>query len=377
LQSQPPEGETRVRTERSIAILFFAQVFAAGIGSPGIAQTSPAAVSEQLSAVMERLALTLPSHVAVREEVRTPLEELARERCDRQAIVSLAKGLLKAGYRREAATANLRFSELCGGYAPSLRTAATILLDLTDHAGAVAVASDLIKLEPFREYGYYLRAVGYDRGGFAKQAIDDYLTAIEFFEPRERISGENYFNLARNYEKLGQFCDAVGAVESWVALNPVNNDTAQTRAMISSYTPKGGCTTATVGKEEVFPKLRRNNVVTLTASINGTRGTFVLDTGATFVALKDSFAKKAKVDIDPDGVVRLNTANGVAEAKSGRARTVEVRSLQAKDVPVVVQSDAKATYGAGIDGLLGMSFLSRFHIAIDTNAVRIRPRTTR
>jgi aspartyl protease family protein len=103
----------------------------------------------------------------------------------------------------------------------------------------------------------------------------------------------------------------------------------------------------------------------------------VLDTGATFVALKDSFAKRAKVDIDPDGVVRVNTANGVAEAKRGRAKTVEVRSLQAKDVPVVVQSDAKATYGAGVDGLLGMSFLSRFHVAIDANAVTIRPRTTR
>ena len=363
--------------ERSIAILFFANVFTTGIGGPGMAQTAPAPVPEQLSAVMERLTPTLPSHVALREDVRTPLDELAREPCDRQAIVNLAKGLLKAGYRRDAATANLRFSETCGGYAPSLRTAATILLDLTDHAGAGAVASDLIKLEPFREYGYYLRAVAYDRGGFAKRAIDDYLTATELFEPREQISSENYFSIARNYEKLGQFCDAVLAVESWVALNPANNDTAQARAMISSYTAKGGCTTATVGKEEVFPKPRRNNVVTLAATINGIRGTFLLDTGATFVALKDSFAKRAKVDVDPEVVVRLNTANGVAEAKRGRAKTIEVRSLQAKDVPVVVQPDAKATYGAGVDGLLGMSFLSRFHVAIDTNAVRIRPRATR
>jgi hypothetical protein len=44
-------------------------------------------------------------------------------------------------------------------------------------------------------------------------------------------------------------------------------------------------------------------------------------------------------------------------------------------VPIVVQSDAKAAYGA--DGLLGMTFLSRFHVTLDANAVRIRPRSVR
>lgn len=361
--------------ERSIPVLFFAIGLTIGIGSPAVAQTAPASTPEQLSATVERLTPTLPPHVAMREDVHAPLNELTRERCDRLAIVNLAKGLLKAGYRREAATANLRFSETCGGYAPSLRTAATILLDLTDHAGAAAIASDLIKLEPFREYGYNLRAVAYDRAGFPKKAIDDYLMAVELIEPKARISSENHFGIARNYEKLGQFCDAALTVESWVALNPVGNDTGQARAMISDYTVKGGCATAAVGKEEVFPRPQRNSVVTLTATINGVRGTFLLDTGATFVTLKSSFAKSAKADIDAHSVIRLGTANGITEAKRGRAKTIEVRSLQAKDVPIVVQDDAKAAYGA--DGLLGMSFLSRFHVAIDASAVRIRPRTAR
>jgi clan AA aspartic protease (TIGR02281 family) len=99
--------------------------------------------------------------------------------------------------------------------------------------------------------------------------------------------------------------------------------------------------------------------------------------GATLVSLKQSFAQKAKVDIDQDSVVRLNTANGIAEAKRGRIKTIVVRSLQAKDVQAVVQVDAKATHGAGLDGLLGMSFLSRFHLTIDATSVRIRPRSAR
>jgi clan AA aspartic protease (TIGR02281 family) len=313
----------------------------------------------------------------MREDVRRPLDELSRERCDQDAIVSLAKGLQNAGYRREAATAHVRFSETCGGHVPSLRTAANILLDLSDYSGAAEIASKLIEQEPFGDNGYYLRAVAHDRGGSPKKAVDDYVTAIELFVPRDRISSVGYQSLARNYEKLGQPCDAALAIETWVALNPARNDTGQARTMISSYAAKGRCTTATGGKEEVFAAAQRGNVVTLQATINGVRGTFILDTGATFVSLKHSFAQKSKATIDQDSIVRLNTANGVTEAKRGRAKSIELRSLKANDVPIVVQADAKATYGPGVDGLLGMSFLSRFQVTIDAKAVRIRPRPAR
>jgi hypothetical protein len=43
-------------------------------------------------------------------------------------------------------------------------------------------------------------------------------------------------------------------------------------------------------------------------------------------------------------------------------------------MPIVVQDDAKAAYGDGIDGLLGMSFLSRFKLTVDARAVRISGR---
>jgi len=76
------------------------------------------------------------------------------------------------------------------------------------------------------------------------------------------------------------------------------------------------------------------------------------------------------VEIDQESSVRLHTANGIAGGKRGRAKSIQLRSLLAKDVPVVVQADG---YGDGIDGLLGMSFLSRFNINIDAKNVRISP----
>jgi aspartyl protease family protein len=280
----------------------------------------------------------------------------------------------KAGYRREAANAHVRYSESCGGYPPSLRSAAIILLRLTDYTKAATVASDLIKLQPFNDGGYYLRAVAYDRGGFPKKAIDDYITTIELFGNKEKIGSASYYGMARSYEKLGQFCDAVLPIETWVALNPARNDTSQTRAVISAYAAKGKCLVAATSGEEVFTLSRPNNVVKLPVTINGVRGVFVLDTGATFVSLKAAFAQKANVQIDQDSAVLLHTANGIAEGKRGRAATIQLRSLQANDVAVVVQPDAQGTFGEGVDGLLGMSFLSRFKLTIDAQAVKISNR---
>jgi aspartyl protease family protein len=156
-------------------------------------------------------------------------------------------------------------------------------------------------------------------------------------------------------------------------LNP-RNDTSQTRAMIADYTAKGRCEAATGGAEEVFPVARQGSTVKLPVTINGVRGNFILDTGATFVSLKNAFAQKAKVQVDQDSTVRLHTANGIAEGKRGRAETIQLRSLLAKDVPVVVQNDGQGTYGESVDGLLGMSFLSRFNLAIDTQTVKISTR---
>jgi clan AA aspartic protease (TIGR02281 family) len=137
---------------------------------------------------------------------------------------------------------------------------------------------------------------------------------------------------------------------------------------------KGNCSLPT-GNEETFPVPRQRRSVTLPVAINGKRGVFVLDTGATFVALKRAFAQKAAVVVDEGSAVRLHTANGITDRKLGRAATVQLRSLRAKDVPI--EDDAKATFGDAVDGLLGMSILSRFKVTINTQVVKISNRLTK
>jgi aspartyl protease family protein len=350
----------------------------AAMALSGIALCKPATsqtVNESVLATLNRLSIELPVRLIANEPVKSPLEALSREPCDQQAIEDLGDALEKVGRRREVATAHISFSATCPGHhAQSLRIAVNILLKLSDYTGAASVASHLIELEPFNDNGYYLRALAEDRGGLLKQAIDDYVTAIELFGNKDQISSVAYLGMARDYEKLGRFCDAVLPIETWVAINPARNDTSQTRAIIADYTAKGRCQADAAGGEEVFKVARGNSVVKLPVSINGVPGNMILDTGATFVSLTASFAQKAKVQVDQTSSVRIHTANGITDAKQGRATTVQLRSLNAKDVPVVVQADAKAAYGDGIDGLLGMSFLSHFKVSIDTQAIRISSR---
>jgi clan AA aspartic protease (TIGR02281 family) len=341
-----------------------------------ILQMAKGADVDDVVAALERLQIGVPMSVAGRDPVRRHLGELNREPCDQRAIADLGKALDGAGYRREAANAYIRFSQTCGGQPDSLRAAVNILLRLSDYPNAVNVSTDLIKLEPYGDNGFYLRAVAHDRAGSHQRAIDDYVTAIELFGNKDRIANVSYMGIARSYEKLGRFCDAVVPLQTWISLNPPRNDTSQIRVIIDDYMKRGNCSLPT-GGEETFPVSRQGRVVTLPVAINGTRGIFVLDTGATFVALKRAFAKKSSVGVDEASAVRLHTANGITDGKLGRAATVQLRSLQAKDVPIVVEDDAKATFGDGIDGLLGMSFLSRFKVTIDTQAVRISNRQTK
>jgi len=273
--------------------------------------------------------------------------------------------------------AQIAFSDRCGGNPGAVRRAVNILLQLNDPAAVVSAATKLIDLEPYGDNGYYLRALGHYRGGNRKMAIDDYATAIELFGNKEHISSVAYFGMMRCYEKLGQFCDATVPIETWVALNPARNDTSQTRTILADLNAKGQCA-ATVGVvEEVVPIGRAGQTIIVSASINGVQGRFVLDTGATFVALKRSFAQRAKVEVDDGSSLRLNTANGIAEARRGHAKTVTLKRLSAQNVALVVQTDDRATYGDKVDGLLGMSFLSRFDMTIDAKAVRLKPRGRR
>jgi aspartyl protease family protein len=105
----------------------------------------------------------------------------------------------------------------------------------------------------------------------------------------------------------------------------------------------------------------RNGHFQVEGRVDGRRLEFVVDTGASQIALRESEA--ARLGIHPsarDYSVIVQTANGQAKAAMVRLNMVEIGDVVVRDVPALIHPDA----ALGVN-LLGMSFLSRVKFAHD------------
>jgi aspartyl protease family protein len=110
---------------------------------------------------------------------------------------------------------------------------------------------------------------------------------------------------------------------------------------------------AAVPNESVYRRARDGHFY-VDADVNGARIRFLIDTGATFVALSPEDARSAGLRIfESDYTARTNTANGVTRVAPVTLRQVELEQMQLFDVRAVVLERPMPV------SLLGMSFLSR------------------
>ncbi|MGE5202903.1 MAG: TIGR02281 family clan AA aspartic protease [Acidobacteriota bacterium] len=90
------------------------------------------------------------------------------------------------------------------------------------------------------------------------------------------------------------------------------------------------------------------------ADVNGALVRFVVDTGASVVALSPDDARAAGLSVaNPDFSARAYTANGVARVAPVTLRAVALGQFTASDVPAIVVERPMQV------SLLGMSFLAR------------------
>lgn len=341
--------------------------------APAIAGYLDENPDEVFSTVYERLG-ALPVKAARDPYVWLRLEELKREPCDQKSIGDLALALDKAGYRREAANGLYKFVLNCGAPANALHRSIDIYLRLTDYPKAVEVADEFIRRAPSSREAHYLRGVALEGAGDHQRALVDFANAIELFgSDKKGISSRVFMHMASAYAALNRFCEAAAPINMWVAFDPATRDTSQTQKIIADYEAKGNCTTSKEFQKESYP-LRGQNIVTVKVEINGVRGLFILDTGATYVAMRSNFADRAKISQAGAGEITLATANGLTKAKLAKADKVTLGKLAATNVPVAVQNADAKSYGAGVDGLLGMSFLSRFEVQMANGSIEVRTR---
>jgi clan AA aspartic protease (TIGR02281 family) len=343
----------------------------AAVASAGYLDENP---EEVFAEVYARLG-SLPLRAARDPYVWLRLSELKREPCDQTTVLDFAGALEKLGYRREAADALYNFVRHCGAPNSALHRSVEIFLRLSDYPKAVEVADEYVRRAPTLDDARYMRGTALEGVQDFRRALVDYADAIELFSGDKRsISSRLFLSMARAYAALGQFCEATTPIYTYVALDPAARDTSQTQKIIADYQQRGNCAAAKEAHRERYPLRGSRDVVTVKAKVNGVSGTFILDTGAGYVAVRSDFAERAKVPLTQAGEITLSTANGPTRGMLTKADKVALGSLEASQVPVVVQKGDAKLYGRNIDGLLGMSFLSRFELQLAGGFMEIRTR---
>jgi aspartyl protease family protein len=110
-----------------------------------------------------------------------------------------------------------------------------------------------------------------------------------------------------------------------------------------------------VATEVVLERNRAGHYVA-DGAINGAPVTFLVDTGATAVALPLSLAKRLELPLG--STITVQTANGPKLAYQTRLRSVRLGGIEIADVPAIASDGME---GAGV--LLGMSFLKHLDFA--------------
>lgn len=136
---------------------------------------------------------------------------------------------------------------------------------------------------------------------------------------------------------------------TWFGVTPRAVETA------AVATPAQAATPGRQGSEMMYVARGRDGHFGVDGVIGGRRVSFLVDTGATIVALTAEDA--ARLDITPTMYgrsVRMQTANGAVEARRVRLASIQVGSLEVQDIDAVVMPRGRLA-----QSLLGMTFLSR------------------
>lgn len=119
----------------------------------------------------------------------------------------------------------------------------------------------------------------------------------------------------------------------------------------------------------LIPYIDKQGTMLVNGSINGVSIRFIVDTGASMVAIPESIAKAADLYALESKTVSMQTANGKIDAQQVTIKSLTVAKVQASDVKATIQtfSEDNPDYG-----LLGMSFFNRYKMNIDHDKQEIR-----
>ncbi|MFZ3117953.1 MAG: retropepsin-like aspartic protease [Variovorax sp.] len=141
-----------------------------------------------------------------------------------------------------------------------------------------------------------------------------------------------------------------------------------TLRMDSPVSVGGGASGGASGSRIVLNADSRGHFMA-SGAINGRSGvSFMLDTGATTVAMSVADATRIGLDYQKGTPVRMNTANGVAMGYRLRLDSVRVGDVEVRDIDAIVSQQPMPFV------LLGNSFIGRFSMRRDAEQMVLERR---
>jgi clan AA aspartic protease (TIGR02281 family) len=309
-----------------------------------------------------------PDDDAMAEPKRKLENELGKEPCDRPKMLELAKRLLQTGDNRSAINRVGAFFRQCGDD-PSMRRLLMAAHErLSEWDLAAMEAGKLVDADPYRADYRAWRGLVYEQKGDWERAAEDYRQALAL---RPRLS-DVPLNLAAAYERLGRPCEAAFPLELLMFHYP-DRPMPGLRARVAELSAKGGCASSGSKAARIRYDPAARSIQAKTRVNGHATGVFVVDTGASFVTLSLAFADRSGIDLTSSSKVLLDTANGRSIGAFILLDAVAVEGLTALHVPAVVVEGL----GPGVDGLLGLSFLSRFDLRQQNGVLEIAAKSAR
>ncbi|WP_178392274.1 retroviral-like aspartic protease family protein [Burkholderia sp. SRS-W-2-2016] len=300
------------------------------------------------------------------------LLQLSHDACNRDAMNVLAARLEHTGYRREAANALVQFVDQCGPANAFLDAAAKDLMAVGDYQAAASLGERLVQANATNPQFYFTRGRAREGAKDYDAALADYMQAIALIPDLSSVSSNLFIRAADMHAKAGRYCEAISMIRMWMSAAPGRANHPQAQQQIASYATRESCPTSFASGSDSFAR-QAGKTIQVRAVVNGVSGTFIVDTGATYVFVTRNFAQRAQLPLEQARDVRLTTANGPRVALLTQAASVKVGHVAADHVDVTVEDSHGRALGNGVDGLLGQSFLSRFQTEFTPTHWSIRP----
>ena len=261
---------------------------------------------------------------------------------------------MRAGDARGTIGQAQEFLTKCGEY-PRLRWLTYAAYNqLSEWDLAAAEATKLIESNSYDADYRSWRGITYEKKGDLAKAAEDYQQALILRPGLTDVP----LNLADAYEKLGRPCDAILPLAQVVVQHPTVSNIGALQARVEALSTLPQCAWA-AGEGHARIKINPGSqVMMVKVRVNDRQtGDFVVDTGATLVTLSRRFADRLQIATTGGPSLLAQTANGVTSGALVALDKLELQGIHAARVPAAVVENLGT-----VDGLLGMSFLSRFDL---------------